>query len=144
MKQDRVIEFPRPRNVSDSWLLAAVVGLQPKAKSAPHETWMADTKAKAQAAFARFVAGFTAKCPKAVECPLPHPEPSLAFYDFAAERGMHIHSTNVTESAFAAIRCRSNRTKGCARSDSMLSMVFKLGVFLAGRIDNFKSFGART
>ena len=25
-----------------------------------------------------------------------------------------------------------------------LSVVFKLGVFLAGRIDNFKSFGART
>jgi transposase-like protein len=102
--------------------------VQPKAKSALHEIWMAETKAKAQAAFDRFVAGFRAKYPKAVECLLKDRETLLAFYDFPAEHWVHIRSTNVIESAFATIRHRSDRAKGCVSRDSMLSMVFKLGM----------------
>jgi putative transposase len=102
--------------------------VQPKAKSALHEIWMAETKAKAQAAFDRFVAGFRAKYPKAVECLLKDREALLAFYDFPAEHWVHIRSTNVIESAFATIRHRSDRAKGCVSRDSMLSMVFKLGM----------------
>ena len=102
--------------------------VQPKAKSALHEIWMAETKAKAQAAFERFVAGFKAKYPKAVECLVKDREALLAFYDFPAEHWVHIRSTNVIESAFATIRHRSDRAKGCVSRDSMLSMIFKLGM----------------
>ncbi len=102
--------------------------VQPKAKSALHEIWMAETKAKAQGAFDRFVAGFRAKYPKAAECLLKDREALLAFYDFPAEHWVHIRSTNVIESAFATIRHRSDRAKGCVSRDSMLSMVFKLSM----------------
>ena len=51
----------------------------------------------------------------------------LAFYDFPAEQWVHIRTTNVIQSAFATIRHRSNRAKGCVSRDSILSMLFKLG-----------------
>jgi putative transposase len=102
--------------------------MQPKAKSALHEIWMAESKAKAQTAFERFVSGFSAKYPKAVECLIKDREALLAFYDFPAEHWVHIRSTNVIESAFATIRHRSEQAKGCVSRDSMLSMIFKLGM----------------
>lgn len=102
--------------------------VQSKAKGALHEIWMAETKAQGQAAFDRFVAGFRAKYPKAVECLVKDREALLAFFDFPAEHWVHIRSTNVIESAFATIRHRSDRAKGCVSRDSMLSMVFKLGM----------------
>lgn len=102
--------------------------VQPKAKSALHEIWMAETKAKAQTAFDRFVTSFSAKYPKAAECLIKDREALLAFYDFPAEHWVHIRTTNVIESAFATIRHRSERAKGCVSRDSMLSMIFKLGM----------------
>jgi putative transposase len=102
--------------------------MQPKAKSALYEIWMAETKAKAQTAFDRFVTSFSAKYPKAVECLSKDREALLAFYDFPAEHWVHIRSTNVIESAFATIRHRTEQAKGCVSRDSMLSMIFKLGM----------------
>lgn len=102
--------------------------MQSKAKSALHEIWMAETKAKAQTAFNRFVASFNAKYPKAVECLIKDREALLAFYDFPAEHWVHIRSSNVIESAFATIRHRSKQAKGCVSRDSMLSMIFKLSM----------------
>jgi hypothetical protein len=52
----------------------------------------------------------------------------LAFYEFPAEQWVHIRTTNVIESAFATIRHRSDRAKGCATRDSMLALLFKLGM----------------
>ena len=102
--------------------------VQPKAKSALHEIWMAETKAQAQAASDRFVRSFAAKYPKATECLSKDRDSLLAFYDFPAEHWVHIRSTNVIESAFATIRHRSEQAKGCVSRDSMLSMIFKLGM----------------
>ncbi len=36
--------------------------------------------------------------------------------------------TNVIESAFARIRHRSSRTKGCVTRTTMLSMIYKMGM----------------
>ncbi len=102
--------------------------LQPKAKAALHEIWMAATKAQALVAFAQFVTTFEAKYPKAVECLLKDREALLAFYDFPAEHWIHIRTTNPIESTFATIRHRTERTKGCLTRDGMLSMIFKLGM----------------
>jgi len=102
--------------------------LQPKAKAALHEIWMAETKAHALVAFAQFVTTFEAKYPKAVECLVKDREALLAFYDFPAEHWIHIRTTNPIESTFATIRHRTDRTKGCLTRDGMLSMIFKLGM----------------
>ena len=100
---------------------------QPKAKAALHEIWMAETKAQGQAALDQFVRAYQAKYPKAVGCLIKDREALLAFYDFPAEHWIHIRSTNVIESAFATIRHRTDRAKGCLTRTGMLSMIFKLG-----------------
>ncbi|MGH9554866.1 MAG: IS256 family transposase [Terriglobales bacterium] len=102
--------------------------LQPKAKAALHEIWMAETKADATSAFNQFVAAFGAKYPKAVECLVKDREVLLAFYEFPAEHWIHIRTSNAIESTFATIRHRTERTKGCLTRDGMLSMIFKLGM----------------
>src|SRR5271169_3513987 len=102
--------------------------LQPKAKAALHEIWMAATKAQALVAFEQFVAAFGAKYPKAVECLVKDRETLLAFYDFPAEHWIHIRTSNAIELTFATVRHRTERTKGCLTRDGMLSMIFKLGM----------------
>jgi putative transposase len=102
--------------------------LQPKAKAALHEIWMAETKAQALVAFEQFVAAFGAKYPKAVECLVKDRETLLAFYDFPAEHWIHIRTSNAIESTFATVRHRTDRTKGCLTRDGMLAMIFKLGM----------------
>ena len=102
--------------------------VQPKAKAALHEIWMAETKADAERAFDQFIATFGAKYPKAVECLAKDRAELLAFYDFPAEHWIHLRTSNVIESSFATVRHRTDRTKGCLTRDGMLSMIFKLGM----------------
>jgi transposase-like protein len=102
--------------------------LQPKAKAALHEIWMAETKADANRAFDQFIAAFGAKYPKAVECLAKDRAELLAFYDFPAEHWIHLRTSNPIESSFATVRHRTDRTKGCLTRDGMLSMIFKIGM----------------
>lgn len=102
--------------------------LQPKAKAALHEIWMAETRAEANRAFDQFIATFSAKYPKAVECLAKDRAELLAFYDFPAEHWIHLRTSNVIESSFATVRHRTDRTKGCLTRDGMLAMIFKLGM----------------
>ena len=53
--------------------------VQPKAKQALHEIWMAESRADAEDAFDGFVERFTAKYPKATECLTKDRESLLAF-----------------------------------------------------------------
>ena len=53
--------------------------VQPKAKAALHEIWMAETKPQALVAFAQFVTTFEAKYPMAVECLVKDRDALLAF-----------------------------------------------------------------
>lgn len=101
--------------------------LQPKAKKALQDIWMAESRVGAESALALFLETFQAKYPKATECLDKDRDAMLAFYDFPAEHWMHIRSTNVIESAFATIRHRSDRTKGAVSRDTMLALIFKLG-----------------
>jgi transposase-like protein len=50
----------------------------------------------------------------------------LAFYDFPAEHWKHLRSSNPIESAFATVRLRTDKTKGCLSRATALAMVFKL------------------
>jgi putative transposase len=50
----------------------------------------------------------------------------LAFYDFPAERRVHIRTTNPIESVFSTVRLRHGKTKGNGSRAARLTMVFKL------------------
>ena len=101
-------------------------GAQPKAKSALHDIYEAETRAKAEKAFDLFVATYEAKYPKAVECLARDREALLTFYDFPAEHWRHIRTTNPIESTFATVRLRHDKTKGSGSRAACLTMVFKL------------------
>jgi len=102
--------------------------LQPRAKAALHEIWMAETRSDALRAFEQFIATFGQKYPKAVECLAKDRTELLAFYDFPAEHWIHLRTSNPIESTFATVRHRTDRAKGCLTRDGMLSMIFKLGM----------------
>lgn len=100
--------------------------VQPRAKEALHEIWMASTREDAYKAFARFGEMYGAKYPKAWECLEKDKEELLAFYDFPAEHWRHLRTTNPIESTFATIRLRHRKTKGSGSRKTSLVMMFKL------------------
>lgn len=100
--------------------------VQPKAKGALKEIWMAETKADAEKAFDAFVETYGAKYPKAVECLTKDRTELLAFYDFPAEHWKHIRTTNPIESTFATVRLRTGKTRGCLSRTTALTMTFQL------------------
>ena len=100
---------------------------QPKAKAAIHDIWQAETKADAQKAFDLFIKTYEPKYPKAALCLQKDREELMAFFDFPAQHWQSIRTSNPIESAFATIRHRTKRSKGCLSRDGMLHMMFKLG-----------------
>ena len=100
---------------------------QHKARKMLHDIWQAETRDDAHAAFDLFVETFEAKYPKTTECLIRDREELLTFYDFPAQHWQSIRTSNPIESAFATIRHRTKRTKGCLSRDGMLHMMFKLG-----------------
>jgi transposase-like protein len=114
--------------------------LQPKAKSALHEIWRAATRRQAELAFDRFLLTYQAKYPKATDCLQKDRPALLAFYDFPAEHWVHLRTTNPIESAFASIRHRSDRAKGCVTRQTMLAFMFKLATSAEGSFRKLKGF----
>lgn len=102
--------------------------LQPKAKDALHAIWMAPSRQQAEDAFDRFAEIYEAKYPKAVACLVKDRASLLTFYDFPAEHWVHLRTTNPIESVFSTIRHRTDQTKGCVTRDSMLTMIYRLGM----------------
>ena len=100
--------------------------VQPKAKAALHDIWMAETREGAHRAFNGMLDRFSSKYPKAMECLDKDRDELLAFYDFPAEHWVHIRTTNPIESAFSTVRLRTKRTRGCGSRDTTLAMVYKL------------------
>ncbi len=100
--------------------------VQPKAKQALHEIWMAESREAAEEAFDNFLAIYGPKYPKAAACLEKDRDELLAFYDFPAEHWTHLRTTNPIESTFATVRLRTAKTRGCLSRQTMLTMVFKL------------------
>lgn len=100
--------------------------VQPKAKQALHEIWMAESRETAEEAFDSFLTIYEAKYPKATACLEKDRTELLAFYDFPAEHWTHLRTTNPIESTFATVRLRTAKTRGCLSRQTMLTMVFKL------------------
>ena len=100
--------------------------VQPKAKQALHQIWMAETREAAEKAFDAFLSTYETKHPKATRCLAKDRDVLLTFYDFPAEHWPHLRTTNPIESTFATVRLRTAKTRGCLSRETMLSMVFKL------------------
>lgn len=100
--------------------------LHSKAKRDLQQIWMAETKFDARKAFDLFEKTYAAKYQKAVACLAKDRDVLLAFYDFPAEHWKHLRTTNPIESAFATVRHRTIRAKGCMSNATALAMVFKL------------------
>ena len=101
--------------------------LQPDAKCALHEIYLAATRADAQKAFESFGKLYGDKYPKAWACLEKDKEALLRFYDFPAAHWMHLRTTNAIESSFAMVRHRSRQTKGCGSREATLTLIYKLG-----------------
>jgi len=100
--------------------------MQGRAKSMIHDIYLAPSKEEADTAFDRFVDEFGLKYPKAAECLTKDRDNLLCFYDYPAEHWTHLRTTNAIESAFATVRLRTRKTKGCGSRIATLTMVFKL------------------
>lgn len=99
---------------------------QSNAKAMLHDIWRAETRDNAEKAFDLFVKSYELKFPDAVMLLQKDRNELLAFYDFPAMHWQSIRTTNPIESAFATIRHRTKRSKGCLTKDGMLHMIFKL------------------
>jgi len=119
-------------------------GVQAKAKKALQEIWMAEGRASANKAFDHFVQTYQAKYPKAVACLEKDREALLTFYDFPAEHWVHIRTTNPIESTFATIRHRTDQAKGCVSRNTMLAMIYKLGMSAEKRWRKIRGFNQLT
>lgn len=100
---------------------------QPKVKKMLHDIWQAETREDAHKAFDLFVETYEAKYPRATGCLIKDREELMTFFDFPAQHWQSIRTSNPIESAFATIRHRTKRAKGCVSRDGMLHMMFKLG-----------------
>ena len=100
---------------------------QPKAKAAIHNIWQAENKVDAEKAFNLFIETYEPKYPKAALCLQKDREELMAFFDFPAQHWQSTRTSNLIASAFATIRHRTKRSKGCLSRDGMLHMIFKLG-----------------
>ena len=113
---------------------------QAKAQRALQEIRRAETRENARRAFGRFLETYQAKEPKAANCLPKDRQALLAFYDFPAEPWVHLRTTNPIESTFATIRPRTARAKGCVPRDTMLAMIFKLGLCAQGNWRKIRGF----
>ena len=77
--------------------------------------------------FDLFIKTYEPKYPKATLCLQKDREELMAFFDFPAQHWQSIRTSNPIESAFATIRHRTKRSKGCLTRVGMLHMMFKLG-----------------
>jgi transposase-like protein len=100
--------------------------LRDKGLSLLRDIWMAPTKNAALTAWNVFCATFKDKYPKAVETLEKDKVKLLTFYNFPALHWRSLRTTNPIESAFATVRHRSSKAKGCVSRRSMLAFAFKL------------------
>ena len=94
----------------------------------PLRKYMTDprTASRARPAAARAGHDAPAEFPKAVAKITGDEDELLAFYDYPAERWIHLRTTNPIESTFATVRLRTKVTKDHGSKAAGLAMAFKL------------------
>jgi len=97
-----------------------------RAKVAIKEITHAQNKKEATKAIDEFASEFGAKWPKALSRIVEDKDTLLTYYDYPAEHWRHLRTTNPIESVFAAVRARTDITKGPGSRRAGLAMIFKL------------------
>lgn len=105
---------------------AEVRAARGEAKRALAEIWGAEDKRHALDAVSAFTTAYGAKFGKVVAKVTDDLDELLAFYDFPAEHGIHLRTTNPIESTFATVRHRTKVTRGPGSRAAGLAMAFKL------------------
>jgi putative transposase len=130
--------FPATRHQRD-WVHKAAnvldalpASVQATARRALREISEAEDRSHAEAALERFVTDF-AKWPKALAKLDRDRDAMLAFYDYPVQHWVHLRTSNPIESTFAAVRARTNVTKGPGSRAAGLAMCFKLIEAAEGR-----------
>ena len=100
--------------------------LQPKAKELLHEMMRAETRAAAEKDRDQFVALYSEKYPKAVDCLVKSWSVLTTYFDFPAGHWLHLRTTNPIESSFATVKLRTKITKGAGSKLTAEVMTFKL------------------
>jgi len=100
--------------------------MQTKVKRDWQSIWMAESRQDADNAFDRTLNKYETKYPKAMHCLQKDRQALLAFYRYPATHWQHIRTTNPIESTFATVRLRTDQTRHCVSSKTILAMVFKL------------------
>ena len=100
--------------------------IQNQVKHDLREVWTAPDRTTAEKAIDIFAEKYGPKYDKAVQCLVKDRDRLLAFFDFPAEHGDHIRTSNPIESVFATVRHRTVRTKGALSQTTARLMVFKL------------------
>lgn len=114
--------------------------LQPEVKQSLHDIWQADTRKNAEKAFDFFARTYEARYSKAVQCLQKDGDTLISFYDYPAQHGQSIRSSNPIESTFGTIPYRTRRAKGCLSRDGMLHMIFKLRMCAETRWTKLRGF----
>jgi hypothetical protein len=109
------------------------LSVQVNMKADLRENYGASTRAAAESAIDVFVDKYGAKYEKAVACLIKDRDALLAFFDFPAEHGDHLRTSNPIESVFATVRHRTVRSKGSLSAMTAKLMVFKLVTAAASR-----------
>ena len=100
--------------------------LQSRAKEMLHEIMYAPDRESALEEIALFWEEYGARYPKAVETLRKDQDRLLTFFDFPAERWIHLRTTNPIESRFSTVKARTKKTEGAGSRKAGLAMAFKL------------------
>ena len=111
-----------------------------RAKQMIHNMYMAENRKTAIKEYNHFINTYGPKYEKAVNCFKKDFDQLFTFYQFPAAHWVHIRSTNPIESAFATVRLRTKKTKGCGSRIATLTMVFKLALEAQKRWRKLRSF----
>lgn len=90
--------------------------------AAKHDIWQAETKDDADKTYDLFIKTYEPKYPKAALCLQKDREELMVFFDLPAHHWQSTRASNLIESAFAKIRYRPKRSKGCLSRDGMLKL----------------------
>ena len=100
--------------------------LQPEAKVELHGAMYAESRSKCVELLERLAKRFDDEHPRAAASCRDDLDRLLTFFDFPAEHGKHLRTTNPIESTFATVRLRTKTTRGSGSRAAGLAMAFKL------------------
>lgn len=105
---------------------ALVSKVWPEARELLSQMPYAESRAECEKRRDRFVARYRRAYPKAAEILLKDWERMVTFYNFPREHWIHLRTTNVVESPFAAVRLRTTAAKRFKKVANATALIWKV------------------